>query len=129
MKPTTLEWIAKAEGDFATVLRESRVRKNPNYDGVCFHAQQCAEKYLKALLCETGVGFPRTHDLVALLEKTLCVKPLWEVHREDLAFLSEFAAAFRYPGYSADRESALDARQRCKRFRSAAREALELNDE
>jgi HEPN domain-containing protein len=36
-------------GDFATVEREVRARKNPNYDGVCFHAQQCAEKYLKAL--------------------------------------------------------------------------------
>jgi hypothetical protein len=28
--------------------RESRVRKNPSYDGICFHTQQCAEKYLKA---------------------------------------------------------------------------------
>jgi HEPN domain-containing protein len=40
MKPITAEWIGKAEGDFATVEREARARKNPNYDGVCFHAQQ-----------------------------------------------------------------------------------------
>jgi HEPN domain-containing protein len=52
MKPMTAEWVAKAEGDFAMVERESHARKNPNYDGVCFHAQQCAEKYLKARLCE-----------------------------------------------------------------------------
>jgi len=31
MKPLTLEWVAKAEGDFAMAEREARVRKNPNY--------------------------------------------------------------------------------------------------
>lgn len=46
MKPLTHEWVAKAEGDFAMVEREARARKSPNYDGRCFHAQQCVEKYL-----------------------------------------------------------------------------------
>jgi len=50
MKPLTSEWVEKAEGDLATAKREIRVRKAPNFDAVCFHAQQCAEKYLKALL-------------------------------------------------------------------------------
>jgi HEPN domain-containing protein len=68
MKPLTLEWIEKAERDFFTMERESRVRKEPNYDGVCFHAQQCAEKYLKALMVETGLPVPKSHDLVFLLE-------------------------------------------------------------
>ena len=44
MKPMTAEWVEKAEGDFAMLMRESRARKNPSYDGACFHAQQCAEK-------------------------------------------------------------------------------------
>ena len=44
------EWIAKAEGDFATAQRELRARRAPNYDAACFHSQQCAEKYLKAFL-------------------------------------------------------------------------------
>jgi len=48
MNPSAQEWINKAEGDWATANRENQVRKNPNYDAVCFHAQQCAEKYLKA---------------------------------------------------------------------------------
>mgnify|MGYP001122928638 FL=1 len=68
MKPLTHEWIAKAEGDFAIVERENRVRKNPSHDGVCFHAQQCAEKYLKARLCEADIRFGKIHDLQALLE-------------------------------------------------------------
>jgi len=126
MKPITREWANKAEGDFAMMERESRVRKNPNYDGVCFHAQQCAEKYLKARLCEAGIGFEKIHDLVALLDIALAVEPLWEPFREHLAYLSDFAVSFRYPGESADHEMALDARRRCRAFRQAAREALGL---
>jgi hypothetical protein len=52
MKPLTQEWIEKAEGDFRTARRELQAKRLPNYDAVCFHAQQCAEKYLKARLCK-----------------------------------------------------------------------------
>ena len=54
MHPLTLERVQKAEADWSTVQREFAVKKDPNYDAVCFHAQQCAEKYLKALLKENG---------------------------------------------------------------------------
>ncbi len=128
MKPITAEWASKAEGDFATLERESRVRKHPNYDGICFHAQQCTEKYLKARLSEAGVKFTKIHDLSALLEVVLAIEPSWEDFREDLAYLSDFAVAFRYPGESADREFAVSARKRCRRFRDAARKALGLAD-
>ena len=126
MKPIATEWVAKAEGDFAMMERECRVRKNPNYDGICFHAQQCAEKYLKARLCEADISFSKIHDLVALLEQALVTEPEWETFREDLAYLSDFAVAFRYPGESADRESALDAQRRCRLFRNVVRNALGL---
>ena len=110
------------------VERECRARKFPNYDGACFHAQQCAEKYLKARLCEAGKSFARIHDLVALLDQVLTIEPLWEPLREDLAYLSDFAVNFRYPGESADRESALDSRRRCRNFRKAARQSLNLKE-
>ena len=126
MKPITREWAAKAEGDFGTVERESRARKDPNYDAICFHAQQCAEKYLKARLCEAGIGVAKTHDLVALMEQGLTVEPSWESFREDLAFLTDFSVSFRYPGESADKASAMDARRRCRAFRRAARKSLSL---
>jgi HEPN domain-containing protein len=126
MKPMAAEWVAKAEADFATVERECRARKDPNYDGACFHAQQCAEKYLKARLSEAGVPLRRIHDLVAILEEVLPLESGWESFREDLAFLSDFAVTFRYPGGSADRETALDARRRCRRFRIAVRASLGL---
>lgn len=126
MKPIAAEWVSKAEGDFAILERECRARKNPSYDGACFHAQQCAEKYLKARLCEADIAFTKIHDLIALLEQVIDVAPEWERYREDLAFLSDFAVTFRYPGESADRESALDARRRCRIFRRAGRDALGL---
>ena len=126
MKPIAAEWVAKAEGDFAMMERECQVQKDPNYDGICFHAQQCAEKYLKARLCEASVSFSKIHDLVALLEQVLELEPQWESFREDLAYLSDFAVSFRYPGESADADSAFDARSRCQRFRAVARNALGL---
>jgi HEPN domain-containing protein len=55
MNPITNEWIDKAEGDFATAQRELQVVNDANYDAVCFHAQQCIEKYLKARLQEAGI--------------------------------------------------------------------------
>jgi len=124
MKPITTEWAGKAEGDFALLEREGRVRKNPSYDGVCFHAQQCAEKHLKARLNEGDVEFGRTHDLVVLLDTALALEPSWEAFAHDLAYLSAFAVSYRYPGESATHEQAKDAIRRCRRFRSAARQAL-----
>ena len=129
MKLIVGEWVNKAEGDFASVLRETRARKTPNYDGACFHAQQCAEKYIKARLCDANMDFAKIHDLVALLEQVLPVEPMWEVHRKDFAYLCAFAITFRYPGESADKKTAKDALQRCRRFRQAARKSLGLQSE
>ena len=39
MNELTLEWVQKAEGDYDTARRELRLRRLPNYDAVCFHAQ------------------------------------------------------------------------------------------
>jgi HEPN domain-containing protein len=127
MKPLTAEWVSKAEGDFATMERESRVSDSPNFEGICFHAQQCAEKYLKARLCEAGIAFGKIHDLVALLDATLGAAPSWEAHREDLAYLSGFAVSIRYPGESADQNCALDAQRRCRAFRMTVRQSLGLD--
>ncbi len=124
MKPITTEWIMKAEGDYHTMLRESQASDFPNYDAVCFHAQQCAEKYLKAILCQAAIQFTKIHDLTAILEIVLETKPDWERFREDLAYLSAFAVSSRYPGDAADKDSAMDAKLRCERFRQAARLSL-----
>ena len=126
MTPLSLEWIDKAEGDFHSLEREVRARKNPNYDAACFHAQQYAEKYLKCRLTEAGISFPRTHDLVLLLDLVLPVEPMWEVHRDALSILSGYGVEFRYPGESADLEMAKNALKKCRAFRKLARETMQL---
>jgi HEPN domain-containing protein len=64
MNPAVNEWVSKAEGGFTTASRELRERKNPNYDAVCFHCQQCVEKYLKAVLQANNVRIPKIHYLL-----------------------------------------------------------------
>lgn len=99
MQPLTAEWVGKAEGDFVTAQREGRARKAPNYDAVCFHAQQCAEKYLKARLQEASIAIPYTHDLVVLLNLLLAVEPAWAGLTTDARALNVFAVSYRYPGH------------------------------
>ena len=48
-----LAWVKKAEEDFI-LARSVLRRKKPLITGACFHAQQCAEKYMKALLVSKG---------------------------------------------------------------------------
>jgi HEPN domain-containing protein len=117
MKPLTLEWVEKAEGDFLTAQRESRVRHSPNYDAVCFHAQQTAEKYLKATLQEHDVLIPKTHLLMDLLG--LCVKldPSYHLLHVDLTVLEGYAVKFRYPGEAAEKDEARKALRAAKAVR------------
>jgi len=96
MKPATRAWVNKAEGDGETARRETRVRKRPNYDAACFHAQQAAEKYLKAVLTEEGRPFPKIHDLVKLSEGCIDRMAHLRLYEADLDVLSRYAIAFRY---------------------------------
>lgn len=127
MKPLTREWIGKAEGDFATASREMRARKSPNYDAVCFHAQQCVEKYFKALLQEKAVPFGKTHHLISLLELILAVEPSMEMLRPQLQSLNTYSVSIRYPGESAERAMAREALRIAKTLRAQFRQKLGLN--
>ena len=64
---------------------------------MCFHSQQCAEKYLKALLLYCGVLFPRTHDLRLLLDLVPAEIPLGLRH-EQVIPLNRYVIEGRYPG-------------------------------
>jgi HEPN domain-containing protein len=119
------EWIVKAEGDYATALREVRARKNPNYDAACFHAQQCIEKYLKGILEARCVSFARTHDLSVLLNSSLGEFPLWETFRPDLELLTQYAIAFRYPGETATKADARHAVAAATKLRKVFRTTVQ----
>ncbi len=124
MNVPAVEWIAKAEGDSASASRELRARIRPNYDAACFHAQQCVEKYLKAILVHQSIRFPKVHDLEVLLDLCLGACPLWEAMRDDMQLLTQYAVQFRYPGESADKDDARKAVAAMKRSREVIRSAL-----
>jgi len=91
------QWIEKAENDLRNATHTLTLKEDCPFDTVCFHAQQCAEKYLKALLLSAGLDPPRTHDLRALLEllpdKSAPGIELWRVLP-----LNRYAVEARYPG-------------------------------
>ena len=124
MKPLTREWVDKGEADRSTARRELRVRKSPNFDAVCFHAQQCAEKYLKALLQERGAAIPRTHNLEALARPLLTGNPALGALATSLRTLGAYAVETRYPGRSSDRAMAREAFAHCEAVRAAVRRIL-----
>jgi HEPN domain-containing protein len=109
MKTPSAEWVAKAKGDYASAMRELRARSLPNYDSACFHAQQCIEKLLKAVLIEKQAAFQRTHDLEILLEIILPIYPHLGLLRPDCQLLTQYAVHFRYPGEFASKADATDA--------------------
>ena len=124
MNPLTVEWIEKAEGDFIVAQKMFRARKQPVYDAVCFHAQQCAEKYLKAFLQENGQKVPRTHKLLDLLKICQEIDSSLEMISSDLKELARFAVNIRYPGESADRDEAKNAFAAAKVIRKILRQKI-----
>jgi HEPN domain-containing protein len=124
MKPETTEWVQKAEGDMNTAQREFAVQDEPNHDAVCFHAQQCAEKYLKARLIEAGLPVMRTHDLEILLNQLLPFEAGLVVLLQAVRILSAMAVEVRYPGMAADEDDAAEALRSSKKIRDAIRTTL-----
>jgi HEPN domain-containing protein len=126
MNPLTGEWVDKAEGDLRTAGREYRARKAPNYDAVCFHAQQAVEKYLKALLQENGASIPRIHSLAELLGLIAKQDTSILLLQMDATVLEEYSTQFRYPGLSADKSEAKAALSAARRICSLVRGKLGL---
>src|SRR5437588_9056303 len=121
MKQLTNEWLRKADQDFRVMRREFRVSsenlEEATFDVVCFHAQKCAEKLLKAFLEEYEIPFPKTHDIRDLITLAKPIRPEWETLKPDAAFLTRFAANFRYPGEFAYQEEAERAIVSCEKIR------------
>jgi HEPN domain-containing protein len=94
------------------------------HDSVCFHRQQCAEKYLKGLMEERGLPVPKTHYLDLLLTALAPYHTTLRPLRRGLLFLSVFAVDTRYPGASASKRQAAAALRWAIRVRTTARAIL-----
>lgn len=120
-----LAWAAHAEEDF-TLARTALKRKQPLAFGACFHAQQCAEKYIKALLISKGADFPKTHDLLMLSNLCSSNEIFLEIDPKHLNTLTDYAVRTRYPGNEPTTEDAKEAIELAKMVRSLARRFLGL---
>jgi HEPN domain-containing protein len=127
MKKSTREWVKKAEQDYALAKQGSR-SKVPLHDGVCFHCQQCAEKYLKGSMGELGLPVPKTHDLDVLLANLVLHHSRLRSLRRGLLFLSDFAVDIRYPGSNASKRQAVAALRWAGRVRRQARLLLGIRE-
>ncbi len=126
MKPETEEWVEKAEGNWRFVQWGMQADK-PVWDVICFLCQQCGEKYLKAFLEEEGINFPKTHDLVLLLNLSASLLPRLVAHKQELAYLTTLSVATRYPGMAASQQDAEDAIKAAGEVRSIIRATLGLS--
>ena len=92
---SSADWIRYARADLA--LARAPLPEGGLYELLCFHAQQAAEKSVKAVLVHRGVEFPKTHileSLVDLLPRDIARTPD-PVHS---ARLTVYATISRYPG-------------------------------
>ena len=127
MLPTTKEWVDKAESDYATIyLLVRAARTMPLWEPICFHAQQCIEKYLKGRLTEGGTYFPKTHALDELLNRAATIEPTWGGHGGPLPGMNVWAVSIRYPGPTATRADAAHAARVCRTWRARVRASLGL---
>ncbi len=91
------EWVQKAENDLKNAVNTLKMGEDCPTDTVCFHAQQCVEKYLKAFLVSRDIDFPRTHDignLVDLMPRNVRIR----LSVEEQQRLTAYATTMRYPG-------------------------------
>jgi HEPN domain-containing protein len=123
MNKLTAEWVAKAEEALAVVKRISKANP-PLYDAACFHCQQAAEKYLKALLQESGLVVPRTHEPAALLDLLLPHEARLKSLRRGLLSLGRYTVDYRYPGKWATARQVEAARRHALQTRTAIRKLL-----
>jgi len=122
------QWFTHADEDIRLALGAMNLPgdEEPPYRLVAYHAQQCAEKYLKAYLVYRRVDFPYTHNISILLE--LCSEHAdWPKKLEDAEELTQYVITTRYPGEDTvvTKEEAQRAVKIAQRVRKQIRSALE----
>lgn len=114
------EWLKKADHDLPNAAHTLTLGADCPTETVCFHAQQCVEKYIKALLVFRATPFSKTHD-IAVLRALLPPKLRPKLDRKSQKRLTEYAAVKRYPSAEPDISSA-EARKAVAMARRVRRE-------
>jgi HEPN domain-containing protein len=91
-----LLWFEYAENDLEAAKILSRQSK-PKYEIICYHCQQCAEKFLKGFIASKNGKLQKTHDLVVLCETCASWDPEFEKIIINCSDLTIYASEVRYP--------------------------------
>jgi HEPN domain-containing protein len=120
-----LAWIEKAEHDLLDIENNLAAERVP-WDTVCFHAQQAAEKLLKAFLVHHGSIPAKTHSLVFLLRSCAKLDDDLAPLEGDCRRLERYGSRSRYPSdsYEPEEEDARENIEAARRVRSAILERL-----
>lgn len=118
------QWISYAEEDLLTAEHALTLMSSAPFRIIAYHAQQCAEKYLKAYLVFHLIDFPYTHNIRQLLQ--LCsTKSDWADELEETQELTAYAITTRYPGRPmVTLENAQQAIEMAKQVKSEVLKAL-----
>jgi len=91
------QWLDYADEDLRLATHGLNMKSSCPYRLIAYHAQQCAEKCIKAYLVYHSIDFPYTHNIKALLK--LCGKDAgWAAALKDAEELTPYAITARYPG-------------------------------
>jgi len=118
------EWLLHADEDLRLARHAFKLKSAIPYKLIAYHAQQCAEKCLKAYLVFEDIDFPFTHNISALLE--MCSPTAdWVKELDDAKILSVYAITTRYPGkYKVTKKEAVKAVEIAGLVQAVVRKAL-----
>lgn len=118
------QWIEYAEEDLRLAKYALKIKSSCPYKLIAYHAQQCAEKYLKAFLALKKVDFPYTHNIALLIE--LCSHhAYWTKQLQGAETLTPYAITARYPGkYGVVKKDAVQAVKIAANVKKIVRKAL-----
>ena len=87
-------WLRKGDSDLLAV--ELALQANAALDIACYHAQQAAEKWLKAYLIAYNIPFPFTHNLARLIILCQTVDAAFTALESIADLLTPYAVEARY---------------------------------
>ncbi|MFN2421704.1 MAG: HEPN domain-containing protein [Gemmatimonadota bacterium] len=91
------QWVEKAENDLRNAEHTLKLGAEGPLDTVCFHAQQCVEKYVKAVLALHAIDFPKIHDIAELVA-SMPDPSVIGLSSPEQERLTDYATVTRYPG-------------------------------
>jgi HEPN domain-containing protein len=91
------EWLQYAKSDLNTARHMFKDVHPKETEISCYHAQQCAEKSLKACLIAKGMSPPYIHDLVELTRLCTAQEASFSTIQPYCASLNPYGVQVRYP--------------------------------